>query len=511
MGLDADGRIYLAGTFNGITNIGGEDLTAAGLSPLYVARFGADGTYQWSRAFTGNFFGADIVLAPDGRYYLGGTFEGQIDVGDGPLPGNSSELFVASFGADDTLNGVRTGQGAGQKDVNGLAVDPTGNAVLAGAFNGTINLGGDPLSGVDGGTDLYLVKYAPDGTHLWSRKYGGVAEDHPLDAVLDDASNFVVTGFFSLGNAPTETNLGGETFSNVGGADVFVAKYDPNGVHLWSLAFGSEDTERGTGVATDAAGNVYVMGTFDATLSIDGTSHTSRGMSDIFLAKYSPEGVYQWSRSFGSAANDFGAMLATDADGNISLAGTFAETIHVGTDQFTSAGEADIFIASWEPDGTHRWTLPYGGTGNDFASALHYDAGDNLYLAGTFEDAIDLGYGPLTSAGGRDVVLLQLDAETVRRVDIEAPEVPTFRLSEPYPNPFADETHMTLAVARAQWVEVAAYDLLGRRVAMLHKGLLVPGTTQILRFNATTLPAGIYLLRASGETGGVTQPVLLMK
>ncbi len=86
-----------------------------------------------------------------------------------------------------------------------------------------------------------------------------------------------------------------------------------------------------------------------------------------------------------------------------------------------------------------------------------------------------------------------------------------YRLSPAYPNPFNPETAFSLSVARAQRVEVAVYDLMGRRVALLHDGLLEAQSTRAFTFEAATLPSGLYLIRAVGERFVASETVTLVK
>jgi choice-of-anchor B domain-containing protein len=93
----------------------------------------------------------------------------------------------------------------------------------------------------------------------------------------------------------------------------------------------------------------------------------------------------------------------------------------------------------------------------------------------------------------------------------EAPPVPDgFTLSPAYPNPFNPTTTLTVTLPARQRVTVAAYDVLGRRVATLHEGAL-PAGTHALTFDAAGLPSGTYVLRAVGPTSQQTRTVTLVK
>ncbi len=111
-----------------------------------------------------------------------------------------------------------------------------------------------------------------------------------------------------------------------------------------------------------------------------------------------------------------------------------------------------------------------------------------------------------------------LDSTLVRRAFFpttvaaeSAPLTDGFTLSAAYPNPFTTATTFTLRVATPQHVRVEAFDLLGRRVAVLHDGPVAADAPLALTFDAAGLPAGLYVYRATGETFRATRRVTLAR
>jgi hypothetical protein len=90
---------------------------------------------------------------------------------------------------------------------------------------------------------------------------------------------------------------------------------------------------------------------------------------------------------------------------------------------------------------------------------------------------------------------------------LEAP----YRLAPPAPNPFATRAEMALTVRTTQAVTVAAYDVLGRRVAVLHDGPLRAGQRTPLTLDGTRLASGVYLVRVTGETFATTARVVRVR
>ena len=90
---------------------------------------------------------------------------------------------------------------------------------------------------------------------------------------------------------------------------------------------------------------------------------------------------------------------------------------------------------------------------------------------------------------------------------VEAPGEYGYALSSAYPNPFGDDTRLTLSVARAQHVSAEVLDITGRRVAMVYDGTVSPDAPTALEVEGTDLAAGLYLIRVTGEDFTATQRI----
>jgi hypothetical protein len=110
-------------------------------------------------------------------------------------------------------------------------------------------------------------------THVWSQAFGDTGHQHGSSVASDASGNLVTTGYFM-----SSTDFGGGPVTSAGEYDVFVAKHDPDGNHLWSMAFGDLNWDQwGIEIATDSAGNVIVVGAFDGSVDFGGGLHTSAG------------------------------------------------------------------------------------------------------------------------------------------------------------------------------------------------------------------------------------------
>jgi hypothetical protein len=78
------------------------------------------------------------------------------------------------------------------------------------------------------------------------------------------------------------------------------------------------------------------------------------------------------------------------------------------------------------------------------------------------------------------------------------------------PNPSVGDVTVTLALPAAQSVRLAAYDALGRQVAVLADGVRTAGTHS-LRWASRSLSGGIYLLRLTTSEGSLTERVTITR
>lgn len=130
---------------------------------------------------------------------------------------------------------------------------------------------------------------------------------------------------------------------------------------------------------------------------------TSAGESDVFVAAYTPDGRQQWLRQFGSRGFDRATALAVDAQGDAYVSGYTNNRMPLGD----SIGSGDAFLAKVGPDGTLLWLRQFGTTGSDYARGVAVDATGNVFVAGdtngTLEGASYLG-------GDSDAYVAKYDA-----------------------------------------------------------------------------------------------------
>ena len=286
-----------------------------------------------------------------------------------------------------------------------VAIDASGNVYVTGSFEGTADFGGGPLASA-GARDFFIAKFDRLGGHLWSRRFGGVGNDVANAIAVDAAGNVAVIGDFD-----GKMDLGGGQLTPLGGDDVFLAKYDANGVHQWSRRFGNTGAhDHGGGVAFDAAGDVVFTGSYQVSADFGGGPLAATGTADVFVVKFDSASAHLWSRRFGGADSCAGRAIAVDATGDVFVTGSLRGSVDFGGGALTSAGGDDVFLVKFDANCFHLWSRRAGDTGDDVGRSVAVDGAGNLLVTGSFQRTADFGGGPIPSAGSDDLFLVKLDA-----------------------------------------------------------------------------------------------------
>ncbi|MFS8067605.1 MAG: SBBP repeat-containing protein, partial [Byssovorax sp.] len=383
--VDAIGNVLLTGYVKGSIDFGGGPLNG-GVGDAWVAKLDPGGGHLWSNRFGGSSVQSGQSIATDsaGNVFITGYFNGDGDFGGGVFVSTGpADVFIAKLGADGTHLWSKSFGGEGIESSQGLAVDSAGNVVITGHFSGSVDFGGGVLTSA-GNQDVFVVKLSADGTHLWSKRFGDPSNQGGQGVAVDGAGNVLLTSYFN-----GTIDFGGGPLASAGNKDVFVAKLDPGGAHLWSKRFGDADVQYARSVAVDSAGNVIITGNFNGTIDFGGSSFVSGGGGDIFLAKLDANGAHVWSKAFGDANVQDTTSVAVDASGNMLITGSFLGTVYFGGGPLPSLGLSDMFLAKLDADGAHLWSQRFGNGNDEAGVGVALDAGGNTLIAGYSSSLID--------------------------------------------------------------------------------------------------------------------------
>jgi hypothetical protein len=520
--VDASGNVILTGWIQGTVDFGGGPLTSAGFKDIFVAKFDPNGNHVWSQRFgdASRQEGESVAVDSSGNVVVTGVFYGTVDFGGGPLTSAGYlDIFVAKF--DPNGNHVWSQRFGDANDENhdqygkSVAVDGSGNVILTGHFWGTVDFGGGPLTSA-GDEDIFVAKFDGGGSHIWSQRFGDERYNQRGKSVAADGSgNVVVTGKFD-----GTVDFGGGPLTSAGYREIFVVKFDPSGNHLWSQRYGdASDDQYGESVAVDGSENVIVTGEFKGTADFGGGPLTSAGSRDIFIARFDGGGNHIWSKCYGDENDQHGISLAVYSSGNFILTGRFIGTVDFGGGPLTSAGDSygsDIFVAKFDPSSNHLWSQRFGDANNDDAECVAVDGSGNVIVTGLFSGTVDFGGGPLTCPGGyddMDIFVAKFGPIVSSVFPPEGSALPT--LNQNTPNPFNPNTTISFTLPKMTRATLRIYNVAGRHIATLFDGVAIRGMSEHrwagVDRNGKPVPSGVYFYRLYAENQVLTRKMVLLK
>lgn len=451
-GLAVNGaNVYAIGYFEGRTAAFGNItlLNTATNNSLdgYVAKLtdaGSSASFTWAQLIGGEYDEFVESIAVNGaNVYVGGDFfSSALLIGSGGLSTNASGFdgFVAklvdagpSVSLGWALGSGTSANDGGAPDFYGLAV--RGNTVYAaGYFTGTLNFGSTQVAAAD--KDVVVTRIIDAGStasFTGAAQAGGTGDEYVM-GLIANGNNLYVSGY---SNSPTST-WGAATLTNAGSSDGFVAKLTDTGSVLsfgWAQLLGGSASDYVYRLAA-SGNNVYAAGYYNGTASFGGTTLTSLGSSNGFVAKLLDAG--------------------------------------------TSASVA--------------WVQESGGMGSDvnYGVAL---SGNTVYVGSYVTPAAAFGSlaipGPAT---GTVATLATLTDATL--LATAAPAAALVGAAVLYPNPAHGTTTIRLA-AGAEKQPLSLLDAVGREMRR-YPAPAASATEATL--DLTGLPAGLYVLRGSGSS-----------
>lgn len=353
----------------------------------------------------------------------------------------------------------------------GACIDTSGFA--SGSF-----VPGNPEGGAETGTDATPVDAPPgadamplpSGAHLFSRSFGGPDEEFLSKGSVDLSGALLLAG--SVGST---IDLGGGVLTSGGALDMFFAKLDAKGGHVFSHSFGALGEQDGVNITSNGRQEVFATGVFNGSFDLLMGSVTSKltatdAAFDALVMRFDPQGTLaefaviggtgmqivsglgsdgsrgvfcsganvgttnfpvavassggndlltahvmstqNWANGYGDASEQFGRGAASDASGNVVSVGYFGGAMNLGGTNLASHGGYDLYAMKQTAAGAVVWAMSIGDLNDQAAESVVIDPTGAILVAGTFAGSFDFGATTLTSAGDKDIFLARLDPKT---------------------------------------------------------------------------------------------------
>ena len=156
-------------------------------------------------------------------------------------------------------------------------------------------------------------------------------------------------------------------------SDVFIAKYMPNGDQAWNISWDFKShTQYGSGIALDNKGNLYITG-----------SNSNPAYYEIIIAKFSLKTLKEeWNATWHNLTPkdeiwEYAKDITCGHYGNIYITGQIINT---------SNFENDMVLICFDENGAQKWNVTYDlSTYNTFGDCVAVDSNDDVYIVGYTE------------------------------------------------------------------------------------------------------------------------------
>jgi hypothetical protein len=257
------------------------------------------------------------------------------------------------------------------------------------------------------------ILYAQSDDWEWIKTFGGKNADEVYSSCLDKSGNIYIAGYFQ-----GEIVIDGKHPKSKGDTDALIAKFDKFGALCWANQAGgdySENlivTEYVKKITIDKSGNIVAAGIFAWNATFGNTSLQGAGNNDIFIAKYSPDGELLWTKSFGSFGHDYLFDMDLDESENIYFTGILNGSI-TPDEENNREGEipqgSNTFIAKLESSGSLAWLRRYQGAAN--STLLSIDKNNYIYYGINYDSEITIDGIKIEPQGKSDFLIQRINTE----------------------------------------------------------------------------------------------------
>ncbi len=178
----------------------------------------------------------------------------------------------------------------------------------------------------------------------------------------------------------------------------------PDSGYVWAQQIGGTTFDTCRSIVLDSRQlYVHVAGTFANSATVNGTTLTSYGESDMFVARFDSDGNLVWARNGGGNRSDEGCCLAIDNNDNLYVTGIFrSPTAQFGGVTVSRASAYDVtnaYVALYNPSGNAVQVVVGGGSSTTscevYVDSIAYSAG-SIYVYGRFKGRLQFSTTPGT-------------------------------------------------------------------------------------------------------------------
>jgi hypothetical protein len=442
MPLDQEGQDVLPTADGGYLIAGYTNTSILYDCDLMIFKTDAFGNQLWTKTYGGNKpdFPYHMLATNDGNYFLVGYSQsyggGDLDILLQKIDPAGNQIWLKTYG------------GYGNDYARDITATNDGNYLIVGSSNSQSTTG----------QNANLIKIDPAGNVIWSKTYGGSANDH--GCIVKQCSD---GGFIMLG----------QTYSyGVGNGDAWLVKTNSSGDTTWTKTFGGSQNDEGI--------SLTVNNDDSFTFIIRDSSNAGQDI-DTRIVKTNPTGSIIWDKTYGGNKKDTPKMIQKTSDGGYVVAAISRSFGWVNP---------DMWILKLTSTGDTTWTRHYGGSNNE-----------HCYTVRELTDGSYIAVGKATSFGPTmDPILLKINSNGTLTVGLQE-----FAQNSPiqlYPNPNSGNLNLDLSNFKAKKITIT--DILG--VEIFNKEI---ENENLLTIKLDDQKSGVYFVKSESETQSVINKFII--
>jgi hypothetical protein len=409
---------------------------------IYIVKTDGAGNLQWTKNYGGARpdFPYHMIATADGNYFLIG-YSQSYSAGD-------ADMYLAKIDPSGNLIWYKVYGGSGNDYGKDIIQTSDGNYLIVGWSNSP--------SMTD--QNANLIKIDPSGNVIWSKLYGGSADD--FGSSVKECGD---GGFIMLGQSMSYGN----------GGDAYLVKTNAAGDLQWYKTFGGANYDEG----------VYLVKNSDESFVFVVRDSSNAGKDiDIDILKTDNDGNLIWSKNYGSTQKDTPKMVQATSDGGYIIAGISRSFGWINP---------DMWILKCNSGGDTTWTKHFGGVNHEHCYAVREQA-DGSYIAVGKTDS----YGP-----DMDVMLLKLNSQGDLTIGLNEPLALNASVKL-FPVPGHDDLTLDLGDFKAN--RLVLTDIGGKEIYSK-----CCDNTKLVTIDVRDRKSGTYILKLESETQTITKRIII--
>lgn len=283
-----------------------------------------------------------------------------------------------------------------------IAVDNSGNLIIAGNFSDTVDF--DPGNGVaeliaQKSENIFITKYGPLGNFIWAKAIVGTGISYLHNIGTDQQGNIIFSGAY-YGILDMDPSTNSLIFNSNGKRNYFITKLDKDGNLIWAKDFIKSDlSTSNSDFTTDRYGDIYFVSSFADSIDLDPGPNkyvlNGKPTNKAFICKLDMAGNFIWAKVLQGSGDINLYQIQIGSKGEYTIIGNFRGAADFdpdssNTERLTVANPTtDGFVLRFDPMFQFVWVKQFESSQNIVPTSLSINKKGEVLLGGEFQGDLD--------------------------------------------------------------------------------------------------------------------------